>query len=156
MKSIENVDWARIECGLDAQGWAVAERLLGPDGCKELAQLYGEDGRFRSTVTMARHGFGRGEYRYFTYPLPELVGDLRAALYPHLAPVANRWNLTLGLGFDFPESHTASLARCPQAGPARTTPLHLRSGVTTYNFPQHALSPHHAFPNPKTPGSGNS
>src|SRR3546814_15587137 len=77
MKSIENVDWARIECGLDAQGWAVAERLHGPDGCKALAQLYGEDGRFRSTVTMARHGFGRGESRYFPYPLPELVGDLR-------------------------------------------------------------------------------
>src|SRR3546814_408141 len=146
MKSIENVDWARIECGLDAQGWAVAERLLGPDGCKELAQLYGEDGRFRSTVTMARHGFGRGEYRYFTYPLPELVGDLRAALYPHLAPVANRWNRTLGLGVDFPESHAAFLARCHEAGQARPTPLLLRYGAGDYNCLHQDLYGEHVFP----------
>src|SRR3546814_17031764 len=104
MKSIENVDWARIECGLDAQGWAVAERLLGPDGCKELAPLYGEDGRFRSTVTMARHGFGRGEYRYFTYHLPELLGDLRTALYPPSAPVDNLLTRTHAPGLHLPAS----------------------------------------------------
>lgn len=146
MTSIENVDWARIEADLDSRGWAMADRLLGPDECGALARLYGEDGRFRSTVTMARHGFGRGEYRYFAYPLPQHVADLRTALYPRLAPIANRWNRTLGIDVDFPDDHADFLARCHAAGQERPTPLILRYGAGDYNCLHQDLYGEHVFP----------
>ncbi|MGH6923748.1 MAG: 2OG-Fe(II) oxygenase [Propylenella sp.] len=141
-----SVDWPRIEADLGTQGWAVMERLLQPDECGALAGLYRKDDRFRSTVTMARHGFGRGEYRYFAYPLPQIVADLRTALYPRLAPIANRWNRALGIGVDFPDDHAEFLTRCHAAGQARPTPLILRYGAGDYNCLHQDLYGEHVFP----------
>jgi hypothetical protein len=146
MNRIETVDWTQVEADLDSRGWAMADRLLGPAECEALARYYGEDGRFRSTVTMARHGFGRGEYRYFAYPLPARVADLRTALYPRLAPIANRWNRTLGIDVDFPDDHAAFLARCHAAGQTRPTPLILRYGAGDYNCLHQDLYGEHVFP----------
>jgi hypothetical protein len=135
-----------IAADLDAQGWAVVPRLLAPGTCRELKGCYDEDDRFRSTVTMARHGFGRGEYRYFAYPLPPAVAELRTALYPRLAPIANRWNRMLGTDTLFPGDHAAYLARCHAAGQARPTPLILRYGPGDYNCLHQDLYGEHVFP----------
>jgi hypothetical protein len=140
------VDWPRVERDLDAEGHAVVDRLLGPDECAALAALYGEDGPFRSRVVMARHGFGRGEYRYFDYPLPALVGALRAALYPRLVPIANRWQAAMGLDVRFPDEHEAFLARCRDAGQARPTPLLLAYGEGDYNCLHQDLYGEQVFP----------
>ena len=98
-------DWAGVAKDLDARGYAMLEALLSPPECTALATLYADDERFRSRVVMARHGFGRGEYRYFSYPLPELVGGLRTAVYPLLAPIANRWNTSMGMNVRYPATH---------------------------------------------------
>src|SRR5579884_879286 len=94
-----------LEAALDAEGWAPIPRLLDRATCEQLRALYGDDARFRSTVVMARHGYGRGEYRYFAYPLPDVVATLRAALYERLAPIANRWNAALGSDVHYPQRH---------------------------------------------------
>ena len=133
MNQIDHMDWAQIAGDLDAQGWAVAKALLGAEVCAGLSMLYEEDGRFRGTVTMARHGFGKGEYRYFAYPLPGIVADLRTQLYARLAPIANCWNRTMGIDTAFPDNHADFLARCHAAGQARPTPLILRYGPGDYN-----------------------
>ena len=133
MNNIDSIDWPAIEADLDAQGWAVVPQLLAPPECRSLCALYDQDDRFRSTVTMARHGFGKGEYRYFAYPLPDPVAELRTAIYPRLAAVANRWHRTLGIDVGFPEDHADFLARCHAAGQARPTPLVLRYGPGDYN-----------------------
>jgi hypothetical protein len=126
------VDWARVEAELDALGCARLEALLAPDECAALAALWDED-RFRSRVVMARHGFGRGEYRYFDHPLPGAVATLRTSLYPRLAPVASRWSEALGSDVRFPPTHAAFLARCHAAGQRRPTPLLLRYEADDYN-----------------------
>ena len=119
---------------LDADGYVVTEPLIDPQICAALAQLYvSDDTRFRSTIAMARHGFGRGEYKYFARPLPDLVNSLRAALYARLAPVANAWNARLGRPADWPADHAAVLARCAAAGQTRPTALLLRYGAGDYN-----------------------
>ena len=146
MNQIDQVDWARIGGDLDAQGWAVAKALLGAEVCAGLSMLYEEDGRFRGTVTMARHGFGRGEYRYFAYPLPGIVADLRIQLYARLAPIANCWNRTMGIDTAFPDNHADFLARCHAAGQARPTPLILRYGPGDYNCLHQDLYGEHVFP----------
>jgi hypothetical protein len=130
---LASVDWTRIASELDAQGAAVIEKLLAPDECKALIALYARDDRFRSRVVMARHGFGRGEYKYFDYPLPRVVAGLRSALYTSLAPVANRWNESLGREDRFPATHAEYLRRCHAAGQRRPTPLLLRYGEDDYN-----------------------
>lgn len=127
------LDWASIGAGLDAAGRAVVPGLLTPSECDAVAALYDDDARFRSRVVMARHGYGRGEYRYFAYPLPDPVEALRTALYPHLAPVANRWQAAMGRPADFPADHAAYRARCHAAGQSRPTPLLLRYGPGDYN-----------------------
>lgn len=139
-------DWPAIETALDREGWAVLPGLLSPGACTNLAATYDDDALFRSTVTMARHGFGRGEYRYFAYPLPPLVSALRTALYPHLADIANRWHDRMGVARRFPAAHTDFLAACHAGGQARPTPLLLRYGPGDYNCLHQDLYGEHVFP----------
>lgn len=127
------IDWATTEAGLNEHGWGPLGRLLAPDHCAALTAMYDEDARFRSRVVMARHGFGRGEYRYFSYPLPDPVARLRDALYPPLAAIANRWQALLGEAARFPAAHAGYLAQCHAAGQVRPTPLLLRYGAGDYN-----------------------
>jgi hypothetical protein len=141
----DRLDWARAERELDAQGWAVFEGLLSAEECAAVTGLY-DVGRFRSRVVMGNHGYGRGEYKYFAYPLPDLVEGLRTALYPRLAPVANRWNRTMGIDTEYPDTHAAFLARCHQAGQLRPTPLVLRYGEGDYNCLHQDLYGEHVFP----------
>jgi hypothetical protein len=139
-------DWSAASAHLDAHGYAVFEGVLTGEECSALAGLYEEDGRFRSRVVMARHGFGRGEYKYFAYPLPETVADLRAAFYPRLVPVANRWWEALGLDPRFPEEHARFLDRCHRAGQTRPTPLLLRYAEGDYNALHQDVYGEHLFP----------
>jgi hypothetical protein len=139
-------DWAGIADELDAHGCAVLDALLSPQECVTLAGMYTDDGRFRSRVVMGRHGFGRGEYRYFNYPLPELVAELRGAVYPQLAPIANRWNASMGLALRYPATHAEFIARCHAAGQQRPTPLLLQYGAGDYNCLHQDLYGEHVFP----------
>lgn len=140
------VDWERTSRDLDAQGNAMIEGLIAPAECEALTGLYAEDGLFRSQIVMERHGFGRGEYKYFGYPLPEIIAGLRTAIYPRLAPVANRWNMALGIDTRFPEEHADFIARCHDAGQTRPTPLLLRYGAGDYNCLHQDLYGEHVFP----------
>src|SRR5438874_8197468 len=117
------VDWDRVSEDLDAQGFSVVRGLLGAKDCRSVASLYPDDTRFRSHIVMARHGFGRGEYKYFSYPLPPLVVTLRVALYERLAPLANAWNEAMGLAVRYPAAHQDFVERCHAAGQTRPTPL---------------------------------
>ena len=143
---LASADWAELAKGLDDRGSAVIEHLLTPAQCDSLAASYVDDDRFRSRVVMERHGFGRGEYRYFRYPLPALVADLRTALYRRLAPVANRWNAALGIDARYPSRHPAFIARCHAAGQTKPTPLLLRYGAGDYNCLHQDLYGEHVFP----------
>ena len=145
-QAMEAIDWKRVSAELDAQGHALIERLVAPADCRALAALYGDDERFRSRVVMARHGFGRGEYKYFRYPLPDRVVGLRAAIYPHLVPIANRWNAAMGIAVRFPEAHAEFIARCHAAGQTRPTPLLLQYGADDYNCLHQDLYGEHVFP----------
>jgi len=154
VERVAAIDWERVEADLNSDGCARVEGLLTPPECVALAALYRDDlGRdpdssrtFRSRVVMARHGFGRGEYRYFRYPLPELIGDLRQALYPHLVPTANRWNEAMGIRTRFPANHAAFLADCRAAGQSRPTPLLLRYGPGDFNCLHQDLYGEQVFP----------
>jgi hypothetical protein len=146
IESAPAADWPRIAADLDAHGSAVVPALLAPAECAALAALYADDVRFRSRVVMARHGFGRGEYKYFAYPLPEPVAALRAALYPPLAAIANRWHEAMGIGARFPDGHAAYLDRCRRAGQTRPTPLLLKYGPGDYNCLHQDLYGEHVFP----------
>src|SRR3984957_13187446 len=117
------IDWTQATSDLDAQGCAVLKGLLTAEECRALAALYPDDKIFRSRVVMGRHGFGRGEYKYFSYPLPQPIAELRPLLFARLQPIANRWNETMGIDIRYPESHEAFLARCHQAGQLRPPPL---------------------------------
>jgi hypothetical protein len=140
------LDWDAALAALDRDGWAVVPALLGGGECDALAALYAEEAGFRSHVHMARHGFGRGEYRYFAYPLPPLVAGLRAALYPRLVAVANRWHERMGMAVRFPAEHAEFLARCHGAGQRRPTPLLLQYGPGDYNCLHQDLYGEHVFP----------
>lgn len=130
---LETYDWSSVREHLDAHGWSTLPALLGADECGATAAWFAEDDRFRSHIVMARHGFGRGEYKYFDYPLPDLVSRLRTALYRRLAPLANRWNETLGSPVRYPPEHAAWIAQCHEAGQTRPTPLLLQYGVGDFN-----------------------
>jgi hypothetical protein len=143
---VEALDWERAEEELDAEGCALLAGLLAPDECEALASLYARDDAFRSRVDMGRHGFGRGEYKYFAYPLPALVAALRRALYARLAPVANRWSEALRREVRYPADHARFLARCHAAGQRRPTPLLLRYGAGDYNRLHQDLYGEHVFP----------
>ncbi len=143
---INVLDWTRVEQELDAQGSAVVKTLLSPKECQSLAALYSNDGVFRSRVVMSRHGFGRGEYKYFSYPLPNLVEELRTAFYPRLVPIANRWNADMGIGVRYPENHVDFLERCHRAGQSKPTPLLLEYGPEDYNCLHQDLYGENVFP----------
>jgi hypothetical protein len=143
---LSSFDWLDVETRLDATGWALLPGLLSPAECAATAALYDDDARFRSHVIMARHGFGQGEYKYFAHPLPDLVTELRGALYPRLVSVANRWHEALGLAVRFPPTHAAFLRRCHDAGQKRPTPLLLRYGPGDYNALHQDVYGEHVFP----------
>lgn len=143
---LATIDWAQAESDLDAQGCAVLKQLFTPDQCRALAQLYADNTRFRSRIVMSRHGFGRGEYKYFCYPLPDLIAELRPLLYARLVDVANRWNAAMGIDIRYPARHDAFLKRCHDAGQTRPTPLLLQYGAGDYNCLYQDLYGEHVFP----------
>jgi hypothetical protein len=140
------LDWRRISQELDNHGNAILEKLISADECQALAAMYAKEKFFRSRVVMARHGFGRGEYKYFNYPFPDLVGKLRTQLYERLVPVASRWNAAMGSEIRYPEKHVDFLQRCHDAGQTRPTPLLLQYGGGDYNCLHQDLYGEHVFP----------
>lgn len=140
------LDWPALEAALDAHGCATTGPMLSTEDCAALTVAYADEARFRSKVVMARHGFGRGEYQYFRYPLPPPVAALREALYPHLAAIANRWNAAMDLAARFPADHAAYIAQCHAAGQQRPTPLLLRYGPGDYNCLHQDLYGEQVFP----------
>ena len=143
---LDRCDWDSIRAGLDANGSAVIEGLLTPDECRALVALDDDDPLVRSRVVMARHGFGSGEYKYFAYPLPALIAELRNALYARLAPLANDWNAALKLSRRYPATHDAFLKECHAAGQQRPTPLLLKYGPGDYNCLHQDVYGEHLFP----------
>src|SRR5262249_43845376 len=143
---IATIDWQRVEQDLDGQGSAVIDRLLSPSKCQAIAGLYQRNDIFRSRIVMARHGFGRGEYKYFGYPLPALIEYLRTSVYPALVPIANRWNSAMRIPVRYPEKHVDFIKRCHQAGQTKPTPLLLQYGAGDYNALHQDLYGEHVFP----------
>ncbi|WP_193191706.1 2OG-Fe(II) oxygenase [Microbulbifer taiwanensis] len=143
---IARIDWSRVATDLDSDGWALLDRLLTTAECDSLAALYPQDEHFRRRIVMANHNFGRGEYKYFVYPLPVLVAELRSALYRPLVTVANRWNRCLGAGSHYPEEHSDYLALCHRAGQTRPTPLLLQYGKGDFNCLHQDLYGEQVFP----------
>ena len=143
---VKTLDWERVSTDLDAQGCAIIDGLLTPEECDAMAGLYQVDGIFRSRVVMGRHGFGRGEYKYFSYPLPDIVAGLRTSIYLHLVPIANRWSHAMGIDVRFPATHADFIARCHAAGQGRPTPLLLQYAVGDYNCLPQDLYGEHVFP----------
>jgi hypothetical protein len=143
---LDEFDWEQIGKELDNQGNVVMEKLLFPDECRTIANLYPDDDAFRSLVVMQRHGFGRGEYKYFKYPLPSLLCSLRTEVFPRLVPIANRWNEALGSQIRYPGTHAEFIERCHRAGQVRPTPLLLQYGVDDYNCLHQDLYGEHVFP----------
>ena len=145
-KSPVQIGWDRVAAALNEQGSVVLEKLLSPRDCEKLAARYADDDGFRSRVVMSRHGFGKGEYKYFSYPLPEPIAALRTALYPPLARIANDWNARMGIKTRYPASHAAFLDLCHKAGQLRPTPLLLQYQPGDYNCLHQDLYGDLAFP----------
>jgi hypothetical protein len=146
LERVASLDWAKIAGELDGHGCAVIGPLLTLEQCKALAGSYDSNGLFRSRVIMERHGYGRGEYQYFAYPLPPVIAELRAAIYPPLAEIANRWNEAMGIEVRYPNEHQGFLDRCHEAGQLKPTPLLLRYGPNDYNCLHQDLYGEHVFP----------
>ena len=143
---VEKLDWQQIAMELNEQGSAVLKGVLTPEECEALSSLYPNESGFRSRVVMSRHSFGRGEYKYFSYPLPGIVQTLRTALYRELGPIANEWNQAMGIEVRYPREHADFIRRCHDAGQIRPTPLLLRYGVGDYNCLHQDLYGEHVFP----------
>lgn len=139
-------DWQSLAADLDSYGCAVLPKLLSTDECRAIAALYPDESQFRSHVHMARHGFGKGEYRYFKYPLPPLVEVLRTSLYSPLAGIANKWNQRMGIADRYPDDHASYLQRCHDAGQTRPTPLLLQYVPGDFNCLHQDLYGDLAFP----------
>ncbi len=146
MTRIDEQDWNAASTELDARGWTIVRTLLTQAECEAMVALYDGTIGFRSHVLMERHGYGRGEYRYFSYPLPSLVASVRSTLYPRLVPIANRWNERMGIDVRFPDLHREFLDRCHSAGQMRPTPLLLRYREGDYNCLHQDLYGEHVFP----------
>ena len=140
------IDWEQVSQDLDAEGHAIIKRMLSAGECEAIARLYQSDDLFRSRVVMERHRFGRGEYKYFSYPLPGIVATLRTLVYPHLVPIANRWNAVLGIDRRYPAQHAEYLERCHQDGQHKPTPLILQYTTGDYNCLHQDLYGEHVFP----------
>jgi len=145
-KRVETIDWKRVSQDLDSQGVAALGRLLSADECRDIANLYSHDDVFRSHVVMARLGFGRGEYKYFRYPLAHLISSFRTVVYPRLVPIANRWNQVMNVDVRYPMTHADFIDRCHRAGQLRPTPLLLQYGADDYNCLHQDLYGEHVFP----------
>lgn len=145
-RRVASHDWETATTELDDAGWSMIKGALTPLEADSIAALYPHSQGFRSTVVMARHGFGRGEYKYFSYPLPPIVSELRTSLYPHLAPIANTWHERMGIDVRFPGDHDAFISRCHGAGQTRPTPLLLQYGEGDYNALHQDLYGEHVFP----------
>jgi hypothetical protein len=143
---VKAIAWHEVEEELDRQGCATIAGLLTPGECEALRALYARDELYRSRVVMARHGFGQGEYKYYAYPLPEGIGELRDRIYPHLAPVANRWNEIMGIDTRYPPRHADFIEQCHAAGQSRPTPLILQYEAGDYNCLHQDLYGEHVFP----------
>jgi hypothetical protein len=139
-------DWDRIAAEIDRHGCAIMGPMLSRAACEEIAALYAQDAPFRARIVMGRHGFGRGEYRYFAYPLPRSIAALRTGLYPRLAAIANRWNEAMGIAVRYPAALDEFLARCHAAGQTRPTPLLLQYDPDDYNCLHQDLYGEHVFP----------
>src|SRR5262249_11696014 len=146
VERVDGFDWQWIERDLDQEGNAVMEELLSKEECRAIAGLYSNDEIFRSRVVMERHGFGRGEYKYFKYPLPAFLSELRTTVYPHLVPISNRWNESMGISVRYPEKHSDFVQRCHLAGQTRPTPLLLQYGAGDYNCLHQDLYGERVFP----------
>lgn len=133
ISQVESLDWHSIIGNLNNSGNALLKNVLTPQDCEALASMYGNDEQFRSRVIMSRHGFGRGEYKYFSYPLPDILQSLRSSLYERLVPVANLWNQQMGIETRYPAKHADFIERCHNAGQLRPTPLLLQYSVGDYN-----------------------
>ena len=138
--------WEQVSRDLDAEGHAIISHILAPEECDEIRGLYPEKKLFRSNIVMERHGFGRGEYRYFSYPLPDVITRLRTSLYPHLVPIANRWNEAMAIDVRYPATHAEFIRRCHKAGQDKPTPLLLKYGPDDYNCLHQDLYGEHVFP----------
>jgi hypothetical protein len=143
---VDAVGWSQVSEDLDAEGNAIIKGMLSPDECNSIRVLYEKEDIFRSQVVMERHGFGRGEYRYFCYPLPDLIAALRTAIYPHLVPTANSWNKAMGIDVRYPAQHADFIERCRHAGQDKPTPLLLKYGPGDYNCLHQDLYGEHVFP----------
>jgi hypothetical protein len=143
---VESLDWQRITTELNESGNALLKRILSQRECGALASLYGCEEQFRSRVVMSRHGFGRGEYKYFRYPLPDIVQGLRISLYEKLAPIANQWNQAMRIDTRYPARHEDFIERCHKAKQVRPTPLLLQYGAGDYNCLHQDLYGEHVFP----------
>jgi len=143
---VDIYEWRRISEHLDTHGWAMFPKLLTGSEAAGIAGLYDDDSKFRSHVVMARHGFGRGEYKYFSYPLPDTIAQLRTALYARLAPIANRWNDSMGIDVRYPAAHADFVKRCHDAGQTRPTPLLLQYGEGDFNALHQDVYGQHVFP----------
>ncbi len=144
--TLEDISWEQVSQNLDAEGNAIIKGILSVDECDEVRSLYQEENIFRSVVVMERHGFGRGEYRYFSYPLPPLIAALRTSLYPHLVPIANRWNDAMSNDVRYPAAHADFIRRCHLAGQKKPTPLLLKYETGDYNCLHQDLYGEHVFP----------
>ncbi len=143
---VQSSDWDGVAESLNTEGYAMVPGLLTQEECRGIAGFYSQDEIFRSRVVMARHGFGRGEYKYFSYPLPDVVQVLRTAVYPRLAPIANRWNEAMNISVRYPDQHEEFLSRCHEAGQTRPTPLLLQYEKGDYNCLHQDLYGEHVFP----------
>ena len=143
---VARIEWSNVADELGDHGAAILDKLLTPAECRHISSLYPDESKFRSRIVMARHGFGKGEYKYFAYPLPDLIGGLRSALYARLAPVANQWNERMGIAVRYPAQHADFLKLCHDAGQLRPTPLLLQYGEGDYNCLHQELYGALAFP----------
>ncbi len=145
-QNISNVDWSLVHKALDENGIAVIKGLISEANCQYLSSLYLQSNLFRSRIVMSRHGYGQGEYQYFSYPLPPLISELRQHIYPYLVPKANQWNVLMGLATEYPQTHEKFIHRCHQAGQSRPTPLLLKYESGDYNCLHQDLYGEHFFP----------